>query len=77
MSLYDDVIEVAKNYMGPAAEKFIAKRYKVIIGGDNVRDLKKEDIPRLAAAIGMTAAAYISDEKAKQFEQEVMKLGGE
>lgn len=75
MSLYDDVIKVAKEYMGPAAEGFIAKRYKVIIGGDDAQDMKKEDIPKLAAAIGIIAETYISEEKAKQFARDVLKLG--
>jgi hypothetical protein len=75
MSLYDDVLGVTKEYMGFAAEEFLARRYKVIIGGDDPQAMKKEDISKLASAIGITAAAYMTEAKAALFKQDVLKLG--
>jgi len=74
MSLYEDVIVVAEQYMGPAAEQFIARRYKVIIGPDDPRLLVAADIVRLAEAIGIAGAAYMTDPKAAAFKKEVLAL---
>lgn len=74
MSLYDEVIKVAKDYMGLAAEEFIGRQYKVNIGGGDPKDIKNEDIRGIAEAIGITAGAYIVYEKVQLFKAEILNL---
>ena len=74
MSLYEDVLKIAETYMGVAAEEFIARRYKAVVGPGDPRNLKEEDIKLLAEATGITAAAYMSDSKAAAFKDEILGL---
>ena len=73
MALYDDVLEIAKNYMGMAAEEYIARRCRVSVSID-AEKLEKEHLARLAEGIGMTAEVYVGVEKSKRFKEEILAL---
>jgi ubiquinone biosynthesis protein UbiJ len=73
MALHDDVMNIAKNYMGLAAEEYISRRCRISFKIE-VQDLEKEHLDRLAEAIATTAEVYVGKEKVKQFRQEILDL---
>ena len=74
IELYQDILSIAKSYMGMVAEEYIERRCRVSIGKDNPANLEREDIERLASGIEMTAGAYISEEKVEKFKEEILEL---
>jgi hypothetical protein len=73
MNIYDDVLEIAKNYMGLAAEEYIARRCRVSLGID-AKKLEKKDLNRLMESIAMTAEVYVGADKVKKFKEELLAL---
>ena len=73
MALYDDVLNIAREYMGPAAEKFMIRRC-TSIRIKNPDEIKKEDIDRLAAAIQTTAKIYLNEAQVLKFKQDILAL---
>lgn len=73
MSLYDDVLRIAKEYTGIASEEYLRRRCKSF---DllNPQQLQKEHIDRLVQGIDVTAGAYMSEERVKAFKREILKL---
>ncbi|MBU1128984.1 MAG: hypothetical protein KKE01_07920 [Candidatus Omnitrophica bacterium] len=74
MDLYQNVLGIAKSYIGLAAGEYIERRCRVSLNLANPEDFKKTDIERLAEGIAMTAGAYMSEEKVKKFKDEILKL---
>jgi len=74
MTLYNDILDIARTYMGIAAEEYIERRCRVSLEITKPSDVKKDEIERLAAGIEMSAGAYMSDEKVKNFKDEILKL---
>ncbi|MFH1856760.1 MAG: hypothetical protein ABH836_06050 [Candidatus Omnitrophota bacterium] len=74
MTLYEEVLNIAQSYMGLAATEYLERRCRVSLGINNLENLKKEHLEKLAAAIEMTATVYISEEKVKQFKTEILAL---
>lgn len=72
--LYQDLLSIVKSYMGLAADEYIERRCRVSLDITSPADLKIEDLDRLAAGIEMTAGAYMSEEKVRNFKNEVLKL---
>lgn len=77
MSLYDRIVEVAREYMGPAAEDYIRRRIRIVQGGKAPEAVEASRLPRLAVGIEMTAKVYISEKKAEAFRQAILDLGEE
>ena len=73
-SLYDAVLEIAREYMGPAAEDYIRRRIRIVMRGDEPETLVAEKLDRLAAGIEMTAKVYMSAGRAKRFCDEIKAL---
>lgn len=73
MALYDDVLNIAREYMGPAAENFMIRRCTSIRIKDP-NDLKEEDLDSLAAAIQTTAKLYMSVAQVLSFKQDILDL---
>ena len=73
--LYDDILNIARDYMGPAAEDYIRRRIRIVQAGEDPATIKPERLERLAAGIDMTAGGYMSDSKAKAFRDAVLALG--
>jgi len=72
--LYQDIVAVAKTYMGIAAEDYIRRRCTVSFGLKDPTEIEKEHLGRLAEAISMTAEVYMSSEKVRAFKESVLKL---
>ncbi|MFH1769739.1 MAG: hypothetical protein ABH833_03690 [Parcubacteria group bacterium] len=73
MALYNDVINVAKNYLGIAAKEYIERRCRIAFKIE-LQELTEEHLERLADTIELTATAYISEEKVKKFKNEILEL---
>lgn len=76
IELYQDILNIAKSYMGIAAEDYIKRRCAVSFNLSEPKEIKTEHLDRLAEAIGMTAEVYINSEKIKQFQKEILNLKG-
>jgi hypothetical protein len=74
MAVYDDVLDIAKNYMGMAAEEYIARRCRVSLGVE-AKELAREHLSRLAESIEMTAGVYVGEERVKKFKNEIIAIG--
>lgn len=72
--LYDEILEVALEYMGIAAEDYIRRRIRIVSGGDKPEDIGPEKLDRLAAGIDMTAKVYMSLARAAQFRDAILAL---
>ena len=74
--LYDDILAIARNYMGPAAEEYIQRRIRIVQGGRDPESIASDKLDRLAAGIEMTAKMYMSEARAERFRDEVLSLKG-
>ena len=76
MALFDDILAIAQDYMGPAAEDYIRRRIRIVQRGDPEETIASDKLPRLAAGIDMTAKVYMSQAKAAAFRDEILALEG-
>jgi hypothetical protein len=74
MALYDDVLAIAFDYMGPAAQEYMDRRIRIVLRGEDPRGLPPEKLERLAAGVEMTAKFYMSETRTKQFIREIRAL---
>lgn len=72
--LYEEILVIARNYMGAAAEDYIRRRLRIVLGGGKPETIDVERLDRLAAGIDMTAKGYMSWTKAKSFRDDVLAL---
>ena len=72
--LYRDVVRIARNYMGPAAEDYIRRRIRIVQRGEAPETLTGDRLERLAAGIDMTAKVYMGPTKVAAFRSEVLAL---
>jgi len=72
--LYDDILAVARNYMGIAAEDYIRRRIRIVQRGEDPETIAPDRLDRLAAGIDMTAKLYMSDVKVRQFREDILAL---
>lgn len=76
MALYDDILAIARNYMGPAAEDYIRRRIRIVQRGEEPETIGADRLDRLAAGIDMTAKVYMAPAKAAAFRDAVLALKG-
>jgi hypothetical protein len=74
--LYWDILAIAKEYMGAAAEDYIRRRIRIVQSGEDPETITAERLERLAAGIEMTAKGYMSEAKARAFETAIRDLKG-
>lgn len=74
MALYDDILAIARNYMGPAAEDYIRRRIRIVQRGEAPETITADRLQRLAAGIDMTAKVYMGPVKAALFRDAVLAL---
>lgn len=72
--LYDEVLSIALEYMGAAAEDYIRRRIRIVQRGDEPETLTVERLDRLAVGIDMTASGYMSKRRAAAFRDEILAL---
>lgn len=73
-TLYEDVLAIARNYMGAAAEDYIRRRIRIVRHGHRPEGIEAERLERLAAGIDMTARVYMNEAKARAFRDEILAL---
>lgn len=74
MTLYQRILEVAREYMGVAAEDYIQRRIRIVQHGNDPATITVDRIPRLAVGIKMTAGGYMSKRRAEAFHDEILAL---
>jgi hypothetical protein len=72
--LYEEILGIARNYMGAAAEDYVRRRIRIVLGGKDPESMTQDRIDRLAAGIDMTAKGYMSPQKASAFREEILAL---
>ena len=73
-SLYDNILEVARSYMGIAAKEYIDRRCRIVARDSSPADIGPEKLDRLVAGIDMTARVYMSEDKAREFSRRIREL---
>ncbi len=74
MTLYEQILSVARNYMGPAAEDYISRRIRIVLRGARPEMIDVDKLDRLAAGIDMTAKVYMGEVRAARFRDEILEL---
>jgi hypothetical protein len=74
--LYDEILGIAKEYMGIAAEDYIRRRIRIVQHGEAPETITAERIDRLVAGIDMTAKGYMSPAKVEAFRNAILELKG-
>ncbi len=74
MTLYEQILTIARNYMGPAAEDYIRRRVRIVQQGAKPETIQRDKLDRLAAGIDMTAHVYMGQERAHRFRDEILQL---
>lgn len=72
--LYVEILEIAKTYMGIAAQDYIERRCRIASRGANPEEFSADKLSRLVAGIEMTAKVYMTEKKAAAFAKEVADL---
>lgn len=75
-SLYEEILAIARDYMGPAAEDYIRRRIRIVQHGRDPETIEADRLDRLAAGIDMTAKVYMGEARARRFRDEVLALKG-
>ena len=73
MVLSDSAIAVAKQYMGPAAEKFMKRQIKEHLGLEP-EDLTADKLPELATWCLTSGKLVMGEDKAKELAEKVKAL---
>ena len=74
MGLYEDILAIAREYMGAAAEDYIQRRIRIVQHGQEPEKITVDRLDRLAVGIDMTAKGYMSQRKAQAFRDEILAL---
>lgn len=74
MTIYEQAVQITKDYLGPAAERFINRQITFHLQKDPEL-LTKKDIPRLAEWIKVSIAILTEDkEMVDDFTKRILKL---
>ena len=73
MGLYDEVVEVAKPYLGPAAGKFISRQIKGHLGIEDAQ-LEPQHLEELAKWVKSSGGMLMDDAKAGELANKVAHL---
>lgn len=72
--LYDEILAIAINYMGAAADDYIRRRIRIVQRGQDPETITVDRLDRLAVGIDMTAKGYMSQTKAEAFRDAILAL---
>ena len=75
MALYDDVVSIAKNYMGPAADKFMSRQLNTHLGVAPA-SMGKQHLDDLAKWVFTSGKTLMDTAKAQDFSDKIKKLKG-
>lgn len=74
-ALFEAIVTAAEPYLGPAAERFIARQVKFHLG-KKPEELSKEDLPKLVEWVKVSLAMLTEDKAmVAEFNQRVEKIG--
>jgi hypothetical protein len=73
-TLYEDILEIARTYMGIAAQDYIDRRCRIVARDTKPEDVTVERLDRLLVGIDMTAKVYMSEARVAAFKQEIADL---
>ena len=73
MALYDDVLNVARHYLGPAAEKFITRQIDRLPDAD-AQNLGRQHLNELAKWCLSSGKLIMGESKAGEFSEKVQTL---
>ena len=71
--LYDEVVDLARIYLGPAAKRFVDRQIKGHLEIDSVQ-LKLSDLDELATWCYTSSKILMNDGKAREFSDRVKAL---
>jgi hypothetical protein len=74
MALYDDILAIGRDYMGPAAKDYLDRRIRIVQRGDAPERITPDRLQRLGAGIEMTAKIYMSPSRASAFCDDIRAL---
>jgi hypothetical protein len=73
MALYDDVLAVAKTYMGPAAERFLSRQITSHLN-TTTQSLAPQHLSELAKWCYISGKLVMDEGKAREFSEKVKAL---
>jgi hypothetical protein len=73
MTPYDSVLTIAKRYMGPAAESFLAKQCQVGLQVEASK-ITNDHLKNLAATVEVAACRFIDRAKAEDMAKRIAAL---
>ena len=73
MSLYEDVVEVAKRYLGPAAERFVSRQISGHLKMEESQ-LSAQDLEELAKWCYISGKLIMDDDEAREVSNKVQAL---
>ena len=73
MALYDDVLNVARPYLGPAAEKFVSRQIDHHLATD-AQNLARQHLDELAKWCLISGKLIMNESQAIEFSQKVKAL---
>ncbi|MFO8101153.1 MAG: hypothetical protein R6U37_03150 [Dehalococcoidia bacterium] len=73
MALYDEVIDVARSYLGPAATKFVNRQVRAHLEIDGSQ-LTYSDIDELAEWCYTSSKVLMDEMKAREFSEQIRAL---
>ena len=73
MALYDEVIDVARNYLGPAAPKFVKRQIRAHLEIEGSQ-LTYSDLDELAEWCYTSSKVLMDDVKAREFSDHIRSL---
>jgi hypothetical protein len=74
MALYDDVLAVSREYLGPAAERFLSRQISERLDLPSKEDLAAHHMEELAKWCQSSGSLYLDDAKAAEYASKVKRL---
>jgi hypothetical protein len=73
MALYDDIVAIAKPYLGIATDAFLKRQLKHI--NKTPESLDRSSLPELAKWVEISAKMLMGEAKAKTLKEKILSLG--
>jgi hypothetical protein len=74
MSLYAQVLKLATQYLGPAADKFLQRQIKAHLNLASAEALSAQTLPDLARWCEISGALVMDKAKAEEFSKRVLAI---
>ena len=71
MTVYEQALKVASQYLGPAAEKFLQRQIKSHLNLASSQALSAQSLPELAKWCGISGALVMDKAKAEEFSKRI------